>query len=79
MVVCKWYVFGCVTFRFPWLAPGCRLAAVLAALSAASLPLMPVWAGTHLISTRAPRSLCRLSISHIASAAMYAPDLPVGL
>lgn len=28
-VVCKWYVFDFVAFRFPWLAPGCRLAAAL--------------------------------------------------
>lgn len=59
-VVCKWYIFGCVTFGFPWLAPECCLTAFLAALSAASFP---VRAGTHLISTGVPLSLCSLSIS----------------
>ncbi|KAH6662532.1 hypothetical protein B0J14DRAFT_610369 [Halenospora varia] len=67
-VACRWYVFGCVTFGVPWLFLTSSLAAVLAALSAASFPQIPVWAGIHLISICVPRSLCSLSISDIASA-----------
>jgi hypothetical protein len=60
--VCKWYVFDFVAFRFPWLAPGYRLAAVLAGLSAASFPQMLVWAGIHLISSRVPSPIACLSV-----------------
>jgi len=77
-VACKWDILVYVTFSFPWLAPAFCLAALLAALSTASFPQIPMWAGTYFISTRIPRSLWSLSMSCIALATMYAPDLPIG-
>ena len=37
-VACRWYVLVCITLSFPWSAPVFCLAALLAALSAASFP-----------------------------------------